>query len=95
MNARKPISSAPMDGSKVTVFWTDRDDQENASIGQYRSLERMKATGGDWDESDTGGGPSSTAIHKSASSLTVGNPSPTATTKNSPRSEFRHSHKKQ
>ncbi len=54
MSVKKPISTAPKDGSKVAVFWTDRDEQENESIGQYRSLERMKATGGDWDQGDAG-----------------------------------------
>lgn len=54
MTAPKPISTAPMDGSKITVVWTDRNGQENQSIAQYRSLARMKATGGDWDESDAG-----------------------------------------
>lgn len=54
MSQRKPITTAPRDGSKVTVYWTDRDEQENESIAQYRDLARMKATGGDWDESDAG-----------------------------------------
>lgn len=54
MSNRQPISTAPRDGSKVTVYWTDRDGQENESIAQYRSLERLKATGGDWDETDAG-----------------------------------------
>ena len=49
-----PIDTAPKDGSKVTVLWTDRDGQENETIAQYRSLDRLKAGGGDWDESDTG-----------------------------------------
>lgn len=54
MSSRKPISTAPRDGSKVTVYWTDRDGQENESIAQYRSLDRLKAIGGDWDETDAG-----------------------------------------
>jgi len=54
MAGKQPISTAPKDGSKVTVFWTDEDGQENESIGQYRSLERLKATGGQWDETDAG-----------------------------------------
>lgn len=54
MTATKPIDTAPRDGSKVTVLWTDRDGQENRSIAQYRSLERLKPTGGDWDETDAG-----------------------------------------
>ena len=52
--ARKPIVTAPKDGSKVQVCWTDRDGQENESIAQYRSLDRLKAAGGDWDETDAG-----------------------------------------
>ncbi|MGH6762844.1 MAG: hypothetical protein ACRECW_14790 [Phyllobacterium sp.] len=54
MPARKSISSAPRDGRKITVYWMDEDEQENESIAQYRSLDRLKAGGGDWDESDTG-----------------------------------------
>ncbi len=50
----KSIDTAPKDGRKVTVLWTDRDGQENESIAQYRSLDRLKQTGGDWDESDAG-----------------------------------------
>lgn len=49
-----PIASAPRDGRKVTVYWTDRDGQENESIAQYRSLDRLKAGGGQWDDSDAG-----------------------------------------
>ncbi len=48
-----PISTAPKDGRKVTVHWTDRDGVENTSIAQYRSAERLKALG-DPDPSDTG-----------------------------------------
>lgn len=51
---KKPIETAPKDGQKVTVYWTDSEGQENESIAQYRSLEHLKATGGQWDESDTG-----------------------------------------
>lgn len=54
MSAKQPISTAPTDGRKVTVFWTDADGQENESIAQYRSLDKLKATGGDWDENDAG-----------------------------------------
>jgi hypothetical protein len=54
MSAKLPIASAPTDGSKVTVYWTDRDGQENESVAQYRSLDRLKATGGQWDDSDAG-----------------------------------------
>lgn len=54
MSSRQPISTAPRDGSKVTVYWKDRDDQENESIAQYRSLDRLKGAGGDWDETDAG-----------------------------------------
>jgi len=51
---RQPISTAPRDGTKVTVYWTDRDGQENESIAQYRALDRLKASGGSWDEGDAG-----------------------------------------
>ena len=54
MGKTRPIDTAPMDGSKVTVLWIDRDGQESRSIAQYRSLERLKPTGGDWDETDAG-----------------------------------------
>ena len=54
MSKKQSISSAPKDGSKVQIFWTDEDGQENQSIGQYRSLDRLKATGGQWDETDAG-----------------------------------------
>ena len=54
MSAKQPIATAPRDGRKITVYWTDRDGQENESLAQYRSLDRLKATGGDWDDSDTG-----------------------------------------
>ena len=50
----KPIDTAPKDGRKVTVLWTDRDGQENESIAQYRSLDRLSKAGGDWDASDAG-----------------------------------------
>ncbi len=36
------------------MLWTDRDGQENETIAQYRSLDRLKLAGGDWDESDAG-----------------------------------------
>ena len=51
---KQPISTASRDGSKVTVYWTDRDGQENESIARYRSLDRLKAAGGDWDDNDAG-----------------------------------------
>ncbi len=54
MAVRKPIATAPKDGSKVRVVWTDAVGQENESIAQYRSLERLKAAGGEWDETDAG-----------------------------------------
>ena len=54
MAARRPIATAPKDGSKVRVFWTDADGQENESIGRYQSLDRLKRVGGDWDEADAG-----------------------------------------
>jgi hypothetical protein len=54
MAGRKPIATAPKDGSKVRVTWTDAVGQENESIARYRSLERLKAAGGEWDETDAG-----------------------------------------
>ena len=50
----KPMETAPRDGRKITVLWTDRDGQENESIAQYRAPERQKQARGDWDESDAG-----------------------------------------
>jgi hypothetical protein len=52
--AKMPIETAPKDGSSVEVCWTDRDGQENQSVARYRSLGRLKAAGGDWDEADAG-----------------------------------------
>ncbi|PWL17468.1 hypothetical protein DKP76_11895 [Falsochrobactrum shanghaiense] len=54
MRKELPIDTAPRDGSKITVIWMDEDDQRNESIAQYRSLERLRASGGDWDETDAG-----------------------------------------
>lgn len=54
MADRQPISTAPKDGSKVTVYWTDGDGVTNESIAQYRSAERLKALGGDADPNDVG-----------------------------------------
>ena len=54
MRKELPITTAPKDGRKVTVVWIDDDDQRNESVGQYRSLDKLKAGGGDWDETDTG-----------------------------------------
>ena len=50
----KPIETAPKDGRKITVLWTDRNGQENETIALYRSPERLSRAGGDWDESDAG-----------------------------------------
>jgi len=36
MADRKPISTAPTDGSKVSVTWKDSDGVVNESIAQYR-----------------------------------------------------------
>lgn len=54
MATRQPIATAPKDGSKVRIFWTDADGQENEFVARYRSLDRLKAAGGDWDEADAG-----------------------------------------
>jgi hypothetical protein len=44
MATRRPIATAPKDA----------DGQENESIARYRSLDRVKAAGGDWDAADAG-----------------------------------------
>lgn len=54
MGKPQTIASAPRDGRKITVLWTDRDGQENETIAQYRSLEQLRLAGGEWDESDSG-----------------------------------------
>jgi hypothetical protein len=36
MADRKPIDTAPKDGSKVTVYWKDSNGVINESIAQYR-----------------------------------------------------------
>lgn len=54
MRKKLPISTAPMNGTKVTVLWIDGDGLENESVARYHSLEQLKAGGGDWDEADTG-----------------------------------------
>lgn len=54
MSSKRSIDTAPKDGRKVTVYWTDGDGVENETIAQYRSPERLKAAGGDWDEGDAG-----------------------------------------
>ncbi len=54
MRKELPINTAPRDGRKITVVWTDEDDQRNESIAQYRTLEQLQAGGGQWDETDTG-----------------------------------------
>lgn len=54
MSNPRPIDTAPRNGAKVRVHWTDMDGQENESIAQYRSAEMLKALGGDWDQSDVG-----------------------------------------
>ncbi|EXL09680.1 hypothetical protein [Aquamicrobium defluvii] len=35
MADREPISSAPKDGSRVTVYWTDSDGVMNESIARW------------------------------------------------------------
>ncbi len=35
MPARQPISTAPRDGSRITVFWTDSDGGANESIARW------------------------------------------------------------
>ena len=50
----RPIDTAPHDGRKVTVLWTDEQGVENRTLAQYRSPERLRASGGDWDDNDGG-----------------------------------------
>lgn len=50
----RPIATAPKNGNKVQVYWTDMDGQENKSIAQYRSADMLQALGGSWDEADVG-----------------------------------------
>ncbi|MCB1465613.1 MAG: hypothetical protein KDK08_00305 [Rhizobiaceae bacterium] len=52
-NMPQPIATAPKDGTKITVHWTDRDGVENTSIAQYRAPEHLKAFA-DWNEGDVG-----------------------------------------
>ena len=54
MAARQSIDTAPKDGSKVTVYWTDGDGVLNESIAHYRSAERLKALGGDVNPGEVG-----------------------------------------
>jgi len=54
MAKRRPIDTAPKDGSRVRVFWTDEDGEESESIARYRSLDQLRRAGGDWDEADAG-----------------------------------------
>ena len=51
---KSPIDTAPRDGSKITVLWSDGDGVENESVAQYRDPERLRKSGGDWDASDAG-----------------------------------------
>lgn len=54
MAKRRPIETAPRDGSQVRVFWTNEDGEESESIARYRALDRLKLAGGYWDDADTG-----------------------------------------
>jgi hypothetical protein len=54
MGKPQAIASAPKDGRKVAVLWTDRDGQENQTIAHYRSLDQLRLAGGEWDEGDAG-----------------------------------------
>jgi hypothetical protein len=54
MTERRTMDSAPRDGRTVEVFWTDEDGEESLSPARYRSLERLRRAGGDWDEADEG-----------------------------------------
>ena len=54
MAVKQPIETAPRDGSKVKVYWTDSLGQENESVARFRSLESLRKSGGEWDETDAG-----------------------------------------
>jgi hypothetical protein len=54
MAVKQPIETAPRDGSKVKVYWTDALGQENESIARYRSPDMLRKSGGEWDETDAG-----------------------------------------
>ena len=54
MAKRLPIATAPKDGRNIRVFWTNADGEENESIARYRSLDRLRQSGGDWDQADEG-----------------------------------------
>ena len=54
MAKRLPMETAPKDGRNVRVFWTNSDGVESQSVARYRGLERLKRTGGDWDQADEG-----------------------------------------
>ncbi|TPW31908.1 hypothetical protein [Pararhizobium mangrovi] len=54
MTSRKPISTAPTDGTRVTVYWTDHNGTLNESLAHYRSLNRLEKAGGDWSAADEG-----------------------------------------
>jgi hypothetical protein len=54
MRKEHPINTAPLDGTKIMVLWIDEDDQKNESVAQFRNLDKLKLSGGDWDESDAG-----------------------------------------
>ncbi len=46
MAERKPIATAPKDGSEVTVYWTDSDGVMNESIARWQD-------GGWWTYTDS------------------------------------------
>ena len=54
MARRLPIDSAPRDGRKVRVYWTDANGVESESLARYRDVGRLQRSGGDWDEADAG-----------------------------------------
>jgi hypothetical protein len=54
MSQRRHIDTAPKDGRKVRVFWTNADGEESESVARYRDLDLLKRAGGDWDEADAG-----------------------------------------
>ena len=54
MSQKRPIDTAPKDGRKVRVFWTNADGEESESVARYHGLDQLRRAEGDWDEADTG-----------------------------------------
>ena len=51
---RRTMESAPRDGRTLRVFWTNEYGEESLALARYRSLDRLRLAGGDWDAADEG-----------------------------------------